>query len=129
MNGTRSSINDLKPGTVAVIGVPSDENSSFMSGAALAPPRIREVLHSGSTNLSAESGLHLVTDPPWPHPGDSTRGLLQPIQGLRAPIVGADIVEYNPERDLADITSMKTAKLLKEVVACMIEGKRPEEAA
>jgi arginase len=283
MDITRSSINDLKPGTVAVIGVPSDENSSFMSGAALAPVRIRELLHSSATNRSAENGVDLDTDSRWRDLGDlelpegaaaferieaciasllsrdvhvlslggdhaitypivrayaqkhqalnilhfdahpdlydefegnrfshacpfarimeenlvarlvqvgirtmnphqrvqaerfgvevvhlrqwhsgitldfqgplylsldidvldpafapgvshrepggvSTRDLLHLIQGLRAPIAGADIVEYNPQRDLMDITASTAAKLLKEILACMIERNDPEVA-
>lgn len=54
--------------------------------------------------------------------GLSMREVLRLIQGLHAPIVGADIVEYNPQRDLADITAMTAAKLLKEIIACMIVG-------
>jgi arginase len=55
---------------VAVLGVPSDENSSFMRGAALAPARIREVLHSGAVNLCAENGLDLGAEPRWQDLGD-----------------------------------------------------------
>jgi arginase len=53
----------LRPGMVAVVGVPYDENSSFMRGPALAPARIREVLHAGSTNLCSESGIDLGAEP------------------------------------------------------------------
>jgi agmatinase len=53
----------LQPGTVAIVGIPYDEHSSFLRGAALAPPRIRDVLHSGATNLCAESGLDLGIEP------------------------------------------------------------------
>ncbi|MEA1993044.1 MAG: agmatinase [Euryarchaeota archaeon] len=49
----------LVSGMVTVVGVPFDEHSSFMKGPAMAPPRIREVLHSGSTTLSAEDGTDL----------------------------------------------------------------------
>lgn len=74
MAHTRSSfcgtIDDLKPGMVAVVGLPSDENSSFMRGAALAPPRIREVLHSGAANLCAESGIDLAAELRWMDLGD-----------------------------------------------------------
>jgi arginase len=277
MIDTQPSIDDLRPGTVAILGVPSDENSSFMAGAALAPARIREVLHSGSTNLTTENGLDLDADQRWQDLGDlklatgpaaraqieafisrllardlrvlslggdhaitypivrayskkyralnilhldahpdlydefkgnrfshacpfarimeeglvqrlvqvgiramnphqraqaerfgvevvrqqdwnlgsslelqgphylsldidvldpafapgvshhepgglSTRDLLRFIQSLQIPIVGADIVEYNPKRDLVDMTAMTAAKLLKEVLACMLEG-------
>jgi agmatinase len=60
----------VKPGTVAVLGIPSDENSSFLRGAALAPARIREVLSSGASNLCAENGLDLGTEPRWQDLGD-----------------------------------------------------------
>jgi agmatinase len=275
MNDLVASIDALKPGMVTVIGVPADENSSFMRGAALAPARIREALHSGATNLCAENGIDLGSETRWRDLGDleldqgavafeqieaavgslldrgvyvlalggdhaitypilkaygarynqlnvlhldahpdlydvyedsrlshacpfarimeeklvsrlvqvgirtmnphqraqaerfgveviemrqwdprlklefrgplylsidldvldpafapgishrepgglSTRELLSLLQGLQAPIVGADIVELNPERDLMGITAMAAAKLVKEMVACML---------
>jgi arginase family enzyme len=49
-------------GNVAVVGVPTDVNSSFMPGAALAPGRIREALHRPFTNLCTESGIDLGLD-------------------------------------------------------------------
>ncbi len=61
---------NLRPGTVAVVGVPTDENSYFLRGAALAPAKIRQVLHSGETNWSAESGLDLSADDRWQDVGD-----------------------------------------------------------
>lgn len=270
-------VNDLKPGMVAVVGVPSDENSTFMQGAALAPSRIREALHSDATNLCAENGLDLGAESRWQDLGDlelaggtasleqietaigcllkrdvyvvalggdhaitypilkaygaryqnlnilhfdahpdlydeyegnrhshacpfarimeeelvarlvqvgirtmnphqraqaerfgvqvidmrqwqtglrpefdaplyvsldmdvldpafapgtshhepgglSTREVLGLIQGLNAPLVGADIVEFNPRRDPVGITAMAAAKFLKEMVACMLAG-------
>lgn len=269
-------MSDLQPGTVVLLGIPFDEHSSFISGAALAPPRIREVLHSGETNLSAESGLDLGHEPRLKDLGDlklergavalaqiedavasllerggrvlslggdhaltlpvlrayaqryerlnllhldahpdlydefdgdryshacpfarimeeklvarlvqvgiramndhqrvqaerfgvtvvdmqqwgegfdvqfegpvyvsldldvldpafapgvshhepgglSTREVLRILRGLRAPIVGADLVEFNPERDLVGMTAMVAAKLVKEIVACMLK--------
>ncbi len=42
----------LPEGQVAVVGLPWDEQSSFMRGAALAPARIRDVLHDGSANCA-----------------------------------------------------------------------------
>jgi arginase len=265
----------LQAGMVAVLGLPSDEHSSFICGAALAPPRIREVLHSGEANLSAENGMDLGVEPRFRDLGDldlsggqsllkieaaagqvlargahllalggdhaltyplvkahaahygplnilhldahpdlydeyegdryshacpfarimeeglaaclvqvgiramnphqraqatrfgvevvemrhwqanycpefegpiylsldldvldpafvpgvshhepgglSVRELLRLIYGLRGPILGADIVEFNPERDLGGLTAMVAAKLLKEIAACMIE--------
>ena len=36
-------------------------------------------------------------------------------------MVGADLVEYNPTRDATGVTGMVAAKLLKEIVARMLE--------
>ena len=46
---------------IILCGIPSDENSSFMHGSALAPKRIRENLHAGSTNFIAESGIDILS--------------------------------------------------------------------
>jgi|SRR5579871_576799 len=52
--------------------------------------------------------------------GLSTRELLNIIQQLNGPsIVGADIVEYNPARDVNNVTAMVAYKLLKELIAKM----------
>lgn len=45
-------------------------------------------------------------------------GLLHRVKG--GPIVGADIVEYNPERDINQMTAMVAAKLFKEVAGLML---------
>lgn len=74
MNDLDASINALKPGMVTVVGVPSDENSSFMRGAALAPARIREALHSDATNLCAENGIDLGVETRWQDLGDLELG-------------------------------------------------------
>jgi len=57
--------------------------------------------------------------------GMSTRQLIELIQRLPVPIVGADLVEYNPRRDPQEITAMVAVKILKEVAARMLE--RPIE--
>ena len=54
--------------------------------------------------------------------GLSTRELLNIIQAINVPILGADIVEYNPTRDINDITGMICAKLIKELAGKMIEN-------
>lgn len=65
-----NTISELQPNMVSVLGVPLDENSSFMRGPAQAPPRIREVLHSGSSNLCVENGLDLGAESRWVDVGD-----------------------------------------------------------
>jgi len=52
--------------------------------------------------------------------GLTTREVLGAIQGLSAPVVGADIVEFNPGRDSSDITAAAAVKLLKELAAAML---------
>ncbi len=52
--------------------------------------------------------------------GMTTRELIKIIQAIPVEIVGADIVEYNPMRDVHDMTAMVGYKLLKELVAKMI---------
>ncbi len=54
--------------------------------------------------------------------GFSTRQVLDIIQHIKAPIIGADIVEYNPTRDINDMTAMVSAKILKEIVAKILEN-------
>jgi arginase len=57
--------NRVNPGefrTIALIGIPSDENSSFMRGASEAPPLIRAALRSEASNLWSENGTSLAQD-------------------------------------------------------------------
>ena len=57
-----------------------------------------------------------------PEPGGlSTRELIKTISNIDADIVGADIVEYNPDRDVNNITAITAAKLLKELMGKMIK--------
>lgn len=48
--------------------------------------------------------------------GLSTRELLQVIQHIHVPIAGADIVEYNPVRDINNMTAMVGYKMMKEII-------------
>jgi len=56
--------------------------------------------------------------------GCSTRQLLQAIQALQAVVVGADIVEFNPRRDVAGITAMACAKIFKELAAKILRSNK-----
>ena len=71
----------FQPGRIAVVGVPLDQNSSFLKGAAQAPPLIREALFSDSANLFTEDGIDLGHSPGWLDVGDLT------ISGLPAALV------------------------------------------
>ncbi len=57
--------------------------------------------------------------------GLSTRELLTILQNLRGDIVGGDIVEYNPERDINGMTAMVAGKLLKELLDKILESTTP----
>jgi len=53
--------------------------------------------------------------------GMSTRQLIEIIQQIKVPIVGADIVELNPKRDINNMTAMVAYKLFKELASKMID--------
>lgn len=52
--------------------------------------------------------------------GLSTRDMLGFLHGLDSEIIGADIVELNPKRDLNGVTARVASKLYKEVVGLML---------
>jgi agmatinase len=66
----RVAVDQVGPGMVALLGVPWDEQSSFLRGAALGPGAIREALGSPSTNWSTESGRDLDGEPRFVDLGD-----------------------------------------------------------
>ncbi|UCD89454.1 MAG: agmatinase [Desulfobacterales bacterium] len=57
--------------------------------------------------------------------GLSPRQLISLIHSLKGPVIGADIVEYNPKNDLSEITSMVSAKILKEIAAQVLLTRAP----
>jgi agmatinase len=59
---------------LALIGFRYDENSSFMKGAADAPPQIRAAFRSEASNFSTETGIDLET-------AFFDAGDIEPVQG------------------------------------------------
>jgi agmatinase len=55
--------------------------------------------------------------------GLSPRQVIDLIQAVDRPIVGADIVEYNPRCDISYMTATVAAKLLKEIAGMMVRTK------
>ncbi len=53
--------------------------------------------------------------------GLSTRQVIDLIQRIDVEVVGADIVEYNPHRDFKNMTAYVAAKLMKEILAKMLQ--------
>ena len=56
--------------------------------------------------------------------GLSVRDVLAVLRRVRAPLAGADIVEYNPTRDLNGVTAVLAAKLVREVAALSARSPR-----
>jgi arginase len=52
--------------------------------------------------------------------GMSVRAAIAHLHAIDGDIVGADVVEYNPVRDLAEVTATVAAKIVKEIVGKMI---------
>ncbi len=89
--------------------------------------RASEMMFDGPVYLSLDMDC---LDPAFasgvshPEPGGmSTREVLGIIQNLKGKLIGADLVEYNPEQDPLDMTSVVAGKLLKEIIGRMLEEK------
>ncbi len=52
--------------------------------------------------------------------GLSARDVISLVQNIDAEVVGADIVEYNPNRDFQNMTAFLAAKMMKELLAKMM---------
>ena len=50
----------MRENKVGIIGIPFDEKSSFLKGAAQGPDEIRKYLNDGSSNFVTESGYELI---------------------------------------------------------------------
>jgi agmatinase len=56
----------------------------------------------------------------WEPGGLSVREVIALLHSLRGHLVGADVVEYNPARDVSGRTAMVCAKVLKEIAALLL---------
>lgn len=101
---------------VARFGVNCIEMQHFAAGAR---PAI-----DGPVYVSVDlDGLDPAFAPGVSHrePGGlSVRDVVTMVQRLRGPIVGADLVEFNPSRDLDGLTAAVAAKVVREIVGQMI---------
>ena len=52
--------------------------------------------------------------------GLATRDILAAIQALEGPVIGGDVVELNPERDINGMTAMVAAKFVRELAGAML---------
>lgn len=87
-------------------------------------------LHFPKTNQLVYISLDLDAIDPAFAPGVShhepggltSRQVIDLIHKIRSPVIGADIVEYNPKRDINDLTANLAAKLMKEILSKMIKN-------
>lgn len=54
--------------------------------------------------------------------GLSVRDVLAMIHQVRGPIVGADVVEFNPSQDVSGVTAVAAAKIVREIAGQMMRG-------
>ncbi|WP_109301369.1 agmatinase [Aquimarina sp. AU474] len=52
--------------------------------------------------------------------GLSSRQVIELIQSINTEVIGADIVEYNPNRDFQNMTAFLAAKMMKEILVKMM---------
>jgi len=91
-----------KPGTPVILGVPFDANSSWLRGAAGAPPIVRVAFNSDSSNSWTETGVDLSAAGTYCDAGDLKFTFDEPFaaiegkvgelldQGLRPVCLGGD---------------------------------------
>jgi len=53
--------------------------------------------------------------------GPTSRQVINLIQRIDRPIIGADVVEYNVNQDVSNLTALVAAKLVKEIAGMMIK--------
>jgi arginase len=56
----------------------------------------------------------------WEPGGLTTRQAVNYLHGLPGPLVGADLVEFNPARDFSGLTATVAAKILKEILGIVL---------
>jgi arginase len=97
-------------------GVDTIEMQRFAGGA-------RPVI-SGPVYVSVDiDGIDPAFAPGVSHrePGGlSVREVLTMIQSLDGPVVGADVVEFNPSQDLGGVTASVAAKITREIAGVML---------
>jgi len=58
----------------------------------------------------------------WEPGGLTTRQAIRYLHDLPGPVVGADLVEFNPTRDPSGLTATVAAKILKEILGVMLRA-------
>ena len=61
---------------IIMLGLPQDNNSSYLTGPSMSPMRIREAFFCDSANLFTETGVDLGDETLWADAGDVPLKLL-----------------------------------------------------
>jgi len=77
-------LKSAKPGTPVLLGIPFDANSSWLRGAAGAPPIIRVALGSDSSNSSTETGVDLSEEGAYCDAGDLKFTFREPFPAIES---------------------------------------------
>jgi len=77
-----SSASTAKPGTPVILGIPFDANSSWLRGAAGAPPIIRVSFRSDSSNSWTETGMDLSVEGAYCDAGDLKFTFAEPFTAI-----------------------------------------------
>jgi arginase family enzyme len=75
-----------KRGTPVILGIPFDANSSWLRGAAGAPPIIRVALHSISSNSWTETGVDLDAEGTYCDAGDLKFTFQEPFPAIETKV-------------------------------------------
>ena len=90
-----------------MLGIPLDENSSYLKGAATGPQHIRTAFHSPSSNYCTESGHDLSKDNRWKDGGDMLlsampRALMEIEQGIAAQLnIGNKVLSLGGDHSIS----------------------------
>src|ERR1035438_4687646 len=79
-------LKSAKPGTPVLLGIPFDANSSWLRGAAGAPPIIRVALGSDSSNSSTETGVDLSAEGAYCDAGDLKFDFQTPFAAIESKV-------------------------------------------
>lgn len=84
------------PSQPALLGVPFDANSSYLRGAAAAPPKIREALHCDSANSWTETGIELDQPSRFADAGDLSLSSENAFSAIEAAVANLLHKQYRP---------------------------------
>lgn len=114
----------LSVGSLAILGVPFDEYSSFLRGCAAAPSLIVDAYHSASTNYFTELGYDLENDPAINFMGDIPIGTYFDIEkGIQAVINrGARTVSLGGDHSIAYPIIRAQSKRYKELTILQLDA-------